>query len=294
MASFQPYSFSDKSYKKPLLPKKLREGVNLLYEWKVVKLLLGLMDIQSNIDARIIIQNTNYSSIPYSENHLITRNVITNASPSFNISQIKLYLEHNNRYQNQNFHEDLLNEFAAYFHKKTSSPLTSFLHIYRILERISYIFPLIYVSNSHNYVGTFNKVKNYFTKPDSELGFFRIFLKDFMENDVVFQSGTADFVFSHTNLSVNEVQFKLLKRYFGNKISSEVPNSSISIKYADLLDLIVELRNRYFHFKSAEVPNINQKEIIDEDVFFAIMNDTFLNWIAYIFFKIIEHNISRM
>lgn len=295
MPSFQTYSFVDKTYKNhSLLAKNLQEGNNHLFEWKVIKLLLGLMDINYNIDSQVIKQDMNYGYIPSQKNTLITCNIITNPISPYTIKQLKSYLGSPIRFQNQAFYEDVANELAAYFHKKTISPLAAFLHIYRILERISYIFPLTYVSSAQNYTGTFTTLKNYFKNPESELGFFRVFLDDFLKTDVLFQSGNANFLFQHTYPDINEKQFKLLKRLIGSKIAAEAPYNSISIKYADLLELIITLRNRYFHFKSADVSNITQKEIIEEDIFFAMLNDTFLNWIAYIFFKIIAHNMSRM
>ena len=81
--------------------------------------------------------------------------------------------------QNQKFFERLTQEFNNYyFYQNRRSFTTAFAFIYRILETISYAFPLIYATKTNDFRGTYTLLKDYMSgnKDKGELGFFKSFI----------------------------------------------------------------------------------------------------------------------
>lgn len=90
---------------------------------------------------------------------------------------INKYITSNRR--NHFVHGELLSELTNALIWLETSPIESFVHIYRTLEFISYSFPLIYASKSMDYRGSYEKLKKFMSgDSDGELKFLKTFLKE--------------------------------------------------------------------------------------------------------------------
>ena len=96
-------------------------------------------------------------------------------------------------YKNSGFYIELYNELASmHIAYMEGEFFKSFIHIYRILERISYAFPMIYARKSSDFSKSYGLLKSFLeTKDTGELGFFKnalsVIYKDDDTLDITFE-----------------------------------------------------------------------------------------------------------
>ena len=62
-----------------------------------------------------------------------------------------------------------------------------------------------------------------------------------------------------------------------------------------LLSFIVNLRNRYFHLASGGYnENISSRQLSESDIFFEIINDIGMNWVAQIYLEILILSVEDL
>ena len=260
----------------------------------LIRLLVGTLRITNLYSTDSFDQHTNYSILGKPINLPISTRPISNClSPDYEISDICSYID-KTRYVNNDFYLHLLEELSSYFYKKSKSSHTiCFLHLYRALEYISYSFPLIYASISREYYGSFNKLKSYFVDASkSELVFFEEFTRKLL--DVGLLQTPLTFNFNTLSPDINRNHFQIIKQILTpENIDNEAANVSITTSYQHLLRLAIDLRNRYFHFAVGGQRNIRSTEIIENDIFFLLINEELLNWISIIYFEMLASSIEK-
>ncbi len=262
-------------------------------EAKLIRLLLGTVIVTNNYSTESFDQFKNYSDLGISDNSTVsTRPIRECLMPEGDLSSLCTYLD-KTKNSNNNYFLNLLEEITSFFYKKNKgSHTTAFLHLYRAIEYISYSFPLIYASVSREYYGSFNKLKNYFDTSKSELLFFDEFVKKLLDEGLL--DTPLTFNFNTLSADINRNHFQIIKQILeAERIDNEVPNVSITTSYKHLLKLSIDLRNRYFHFAVGGKRNIRATEIIENDVFFSIINDDILNWICMIYFEILLVSVIK-
>jgi hypothetical protein len=171
----------------------------------------------------------------------------------------------------------------------------AFIHIYRILEHISYVFPLLYISKTNDFVGTYNKFKSFYNiqsgDQKGELGFFKTFLTLSLK-----ETTFAPFVSLIVKFClIGEDEYK--KRYYTilcksvdeNQIKqTSVENETFEICWPIIPQLIINLRNKYFHYTNRSIDNISSEEIVDSDLFFGNVNHHFIKWFSTLFVIILN------
>lgn len=202
-------------------------------------------------------------------------------------------------YQNKQFFERLTQEFNNYYYYESKgSHTTAFAYIYRILETISYAFPLIYATKTNDFKGTFNLLKDYISgsKDKGELGFFKRFVKVVFEPDPAIKSSITIEIYGETE----EIQ----KKFF-DAILKACPDPDIydaadteeprrlSIKFTDYSSFIINLRNRFFHLFNSGQPNLDSDDVLDADAFFSQMNKKSMYWISFLMIEILKINIAK-
>ena len=263
----------------------------------VIRLLLGLSSFTNTITSTKFDQMFNYSDLGIGDNrilHSISTKIIKNCfEPEVKINLVCDYLKET-KILNKVFFENLLIEITSYFQRsQEGSHTTAFLHLYRIIEFISYSFPLIYASISREYYGSFNRMKNYFDKAKNELLFFDNFLNDLLGGKNLLESH-LEINFNSFDSDLNKNHFRIIKSILNNEmIIEEVQDTSISIKYEHLLFLTINLRNRYFHFAVGGQRNIRTAEIYESDLFFQLINEDVMNWISVIYFEILKISSTK-
>lgn len=292
MANFSYHECIDNRFLRHLKP-QFSFAAPLANEVILIRLLVGTLRVTNLYSTDSFDQHNNYSILGRPTNTPVSTRPITNClAPEYGINDICSYID-KTRYVNNEFYLHLLEELSSYFYKKTKSSHTiCFLHLYRALEYISYSFPLIYASVSREYYGSFNKLKNYFDTSKSEILFFDEFTKKILETGLLETPLTFNFNTLSPNLNKNH--FQIIKQILtADNIDNEVANVSITTSYQHLLKLAIDLRNRYFHFAVGGQRNIRSTEIIENDVFFLLINEELLNWISIIYFEILGVSIDK-
>lgn len=288
-------------YKESILPQYLRhipDSVNLnktsYVEAKLIRLILGTCQVKSNNADITLNQNKNYCNALGTLNTNPTSRTFKNLVSPLTLSDIDKYLQ---KVKNTNYLliNDLLVEFSYFFLNENKGNHTSaFIHLFRILEFISYSFPLIHASTSKNYYGTFNSLKKFFTQDGGELSFLIKFVNKLFETDPILNT-EVDIEVRYTIKP--EVQTKIYKSYkrvlMSDKITFDDSTETFSFEYQYFIELIRSLRNRYFHFAVGGQKNIRSTEIEYPDIFFKQINDCAVNWLSIIYFEIFKTMVDK-
>jgi hypothetical protein len=295
MANIEAYQYHEGIETRYLrhLPTQLNLSNNLSEECLLLRILLGTIDIEHVSSGTLISPNRNLGIIGSPVLSPRSTQVIRSTFPSNEKLDNLFQHLYSTKYTNKAFFKEILNEISAYFYQNNrESDTTAFLHLYRVIEYISYSFPLIYASISRDYYGTFDKLKNYFSESKDELKFFDAFVSS------LFQDNTGDnlatLYMSSSNPDVNQNHYNIIRKYLKpEQIDSSTPYSDITTYYKCVFDLTIKLRNRYFHFAMGRQKNIKSTEIVDSDVFFRMVNPIILNWISVIYLEILRESIKQ-
>lgn len=182
------YEDSLNNIKNDNLPSQLVISERTSNEAILIRLLCGTLKIKYFIeeDQIEINQHNNYSVPGIEENSIFKDEIIKDFFSLEDYTKLKKkiidkYINSNRK--NHFVHEELLSELTGAIIWMRSSPIESFVHIYRSLEFISYSFPLIYASKSMDYRGSYEKLKKFMSgDSDGELKFFKIWFSDILSS----------------------------------------------------------------------------------------------------------------
>lgn len=211
----------------------------------------------------------------------------------------KIFKDKKFLHQNQSFFDRLNNEFSNYYYyDNKQSHTTAFAYLYRILETISYAFPLIYAAKTDDFKGTYNFLKDCISgnKDKGELGFFKSFIKVVFENDPLFES----------SITINiDAESEDIQQSFFNSFMKACPDPStydatdheeprkLSVKFSEYSSFIICLRNKFFHLFNSGQPNLQSDDILDADHFFKLVNKQTTYWISLVLLEILKHSIIK-
>jgi len=203
-------------------------------------------------------------------------------------------------YQNFEFFKQLNLEFNNFFYyENKKSHTTAFVYIYRILEIISYAFPLIYASKTTDFKGTYTFLKSCLSvnseKDKGELGFFKSFIKVVFKEDPLFESSITINVNGDTE-DIQEIFFNAFKKSCSINIfdsnDTEEPRK-IAVKFSEYSSFIINLRNRFFHLFNSGQPNLQSDEIIDSDYFFSLVNKQSMSWLSLVLLEVLKFTLEK-
>lgn len=186
----------------------------------------------------------------------------------------------------QNYYRELTLEVLHYAHRsKRGQHTVAFLHLYRFLERVSYVFPITYALKSEDFKGTYDSFRAYIAGEKSgELKFFQKFQTVAIEKDV--REASMRFDFQSLPFDGEKSGYALVKKFSSDIcFMSENINRDITIQSQGVVELAINLRNRFFHASSGHTENVSLVELADPDGFFARINENFLNWLAIVYFQ---------
>lgn len=304
MPAFQQFKY------KECLPNR---SVNALPNYLVVKhnsndevlllrLLTGTLEIQNVTSGKTFNQRINYSKFDFEANSILSAKIIIDVfkNESIRLPLVETYYKNCFRYGNRALFKNLLLELTNYFHQKeVKSDALAFLHLYRAVELISYCFPLYFASKSSSYEKTYTSLKEFFTKVDSELNFFKKFVNEHLfKNDTTILDIHLSIPINAPNPILQEHYFKAIKKLCENNNSinliSSTPFSEIVITRRSLTSLIYDLRNRYFHLLTGDFNhNFSSGELPEINYFYRNVNDKIMNWITQIYFEILLTTIDE-
>lgn len=252
------------------------------FQYLLARLLIGAMQItKGTIHFQ---QGIDYSTLPQSNQNKSPVSAFFDFLQSASIGgtaqrYVKVTLA-----DNRDFFREVLAEFSNYFiQTRRLNHATAFVHLYRILERISYSVPLLYCATQKDFVGTFNDLKSLF-KDDipGELGLF----KKFLEQGRFIDRLKLDAALPITFVSINGYQgayFNLTDRLYKHFQSTDAATHQMEVQFKNIPNLLVAVRNRLFHARTGDgQSNVKMQEVIDMDEYLGCLNPIFCNFLAIV------------
>lgn len=294
------YTYKDPLFKGSTPNKFLRvESDNPILT--IYRLISGTVDCSDSFSGKKYNFRTNYCYFPYKENERIIQSTILNVMPEeIRIGDLNLY------FKRSRFNTDFYKLINAELIKclvatKEDRHLEAFFYLYRIIEGICYSIPLIYVSKNKKYTNSYNQLKSFFSNNESgELSFFRKFIEITFNKEDFYQL-TIDVEFSGIN--IDEIREKYFMLYTskmestqrGNKKSEfVVGENSIEVSFIGFYDLLIVIRNRFFHFtQGAGKENIKSTDVIYPDYFFKPIIHHGINWVSIIILELIKFDFEK-
>jgi len=240
------------------------------------------------------------------EKNLSLNNIIHLLSNKTSFIKLQKYLEDLNledlneliidrkiSFRNKAFYDNLANEFFNFYYFTYKENHTiAYLHLYRILEYISYTFPLLYSLKTKDFSKSFDSLRTLFSgeKDKGELKVFKDFIVEIFSKEKNYERMTIDINIISNSDEYNEKIFKTLKNICSKDIfdsTYEVENSKLSVKFTEFSSFIITIRNRFFHLKNSQASNIHSIDIIDSEHFFSLINKKCAYFISLLTFEII-------
>ena len=275
-----------------------QQSVNVLNstcteENKLIRIFLGTAVIVHLSSGKRIPQSTNYSVLGAPTVTGRTYKVIEAQLAVYDVTPMEVDKLLRKTLSQRAYYQDLLSEICnVLWRTKTGEHTLAFLHLYRFLEHISFAFPLLYAARTSDFNGAFASLKELLSDAEKkELSFFRKFVETSIEAHL--RSQTVKVVFNDVDLgNRHAVYFAIKNQVSALSRTSTVLDTEIEIKYDGILDLCINLRNRYFHFAATNPQNISSSGIGDSDVLFSRVNQPILNWLAVLYFETLKHRVN--
>lgn len=270
---------------------RLPAGAEKSAQFVLLRLLLGSARIVK--EGRALRQTTNYSLVPFVLQNASGRDSVAQFCSDYGVRLDSTSLIKKSLSDNRKFFRDILVEFSHYFlHTERASHLAAFVSLYRVLERMSYSLPLLYCSTQRDFTKTFEELKRFFSGVKGELGFFRNFINlgSLVGRETLDILCEINFV---SSFGREQAYFDATKRCFDKFHIEDSSRAHFGVKFKDVGELLVAVRNRYFHLMSGGwKENISLTEIQDADEFFESLNPVFCNFLAVVTLSIIAHKYS--
>lgn len=244
-------------------------------------LLNGGFSIKKESDANTIPQKKNYTILGLDNAN--SKKILEYTST------LKKSIKPSNIYYNKNFYKALLVEFCACLYSwEQRQGITTFLHSYRILERIAYALPLLYIRKTHDFKNSFDTFKQFFQNIDQksgEINFFKKNLKTILkETELKF---TFDFQLTRKEKNVlvacldspNEIDFQ-----------EDGDSINFSLTIIQSINFLTNIRNNFFHALSGK-HHISLIDLPTPDTTLFKISQNFINMLSFLASKIIEDTI---
>jgi hypothetical protein len=209
----------------------------------------------------------------------------------------ELDLDALNRYlrkgvRQQAYYREISLEIVHFFFQRRNGRHTlAFLHLYRFLERIAFVFPITYAISSTDFKGTFSALKAYFAgDKGGELGFFARFQDAVLDPSLLSAPAEFDFDGLASQSRAYAIARGLVK---DDDVIDSKPESSMTLRFGAVAKFAIELRNRFFHAGSGHPGNISLIDVADPDAFFGRVNEHVANWFAVVYFQTLISKVER-
>lgn len=259
------------------------------FQYLLVRLLIGAMQVSKGTTK--VKQDYDFSTLPQCKQLRTPASAFADFLSSSNIGSNSQRFVKVTCIDNREFYRELLAEFANYFIQTgRENHTTAFIHLYRVLERLSYSVPLLYCATQTDFMGTFKEMKSLFKEElQGELGLF----KKFLDAEKFIDKLKLDATFFITFTSTNGYQsnfFNLTKRLYTAFESIDPANHQVELKFKNIPNLLISIRNRIFHARTGDgQSNAKMQEILDSDEYFKCMNSVFCNFLSIVTLQTIAY-----
>jgi hypothetical protein len=262
----------------------------------ILRLLSGNVELTHNYSNSVMNSRVNYFSGDLVRANNWKREFPVLFSEDTTAEDLSIFIQ-NTKYVNRSFYSAILAEISQFIlHTKRGSHTSAFIFLYRILEKISYAFPLIYASKTQDFLRSFGHLKELMVgdKEKKELGFFKAFIGMLYENDSISDT-SIDIKLNSNEPQVREQMYKSLKEVIDNSIIHEDSNEYdvLAIKYTDMGSFIINIRNRFFHNLNGGAKNIESDKVVDTDELFSFINPMAMHWISMVFLQVTAYSLSE-
>lgn len=258
----------------------------------LIQLVLGKTDIRDLSGKLLIKQNQNYTVLPDQKSGRTAYSILSSffgldITKSEERKTCNQFLLKDRR--NEFVYSQILNELSQYFVRNEDSPIEGFLHLYRILEFMSFCFPMIYASTTMNYKGSFDSLQKFFKGDSSgELKFFKKFIEALFKTEPLIMNYTYSQYIDVSNIA--DVESDL-----GRIVTPGLFNFSgntIEFEFRNVIDIFINIRNHYFHMLVGKGTYNFYNTNYDIKELFAGLNPAFLSWLIIIFTSIEQHGVE--
>ena len=262
----------------------------------ILRLLSGNVELTHNYTNKTIKSRVNYFSSDFSAFRNWKKEFPLYFSEDTTAEDLASFID-NTKYVNRSFYSVIISELSQFIlHTNKNSHTSAFIYIYRVLEKISYAFPLIYTSKTQDFQQSFNKLKDLMVgdSEKKELGFFKTFIEMLYRGDSISDT-SIDIIFSSSDSDVKRQMFtEVTKVIPANAIHGDTDEPDmLSIKYCEMGSFIISVRNRFFHNLNGGATNIESKKVVDSDELFSFINPMAMYWIAMVFLQIVSFSLSE-
>ena len=299
MARYNTFSYSEN------LPKRIQTQLpeNLIISGNrdpeillILRLLSGNIKLTHNYSNKSIKSKINYFSSNFSTFQNWKKDFPKLLSEDITADDVSIFI-YNTKYNNKSFYSGILSEVSHFMlHEKNKSHTSAFIYIYRVLEKISDAFPLIYSSKTQDFIKCFKDLKDLMSgsSDKSELKFFKAFILKLYKDDSISDT-SVDIKIDARNSDVKEQIFKTMKEVSGEQMLHEdtVEYDTLAIKYCEMGSFIISIRNRFFHNSNDRSNNIESHRIVDSDEFFSFINPMAMYWISMVFLGVTSYSLSE-
>ena len=252
------------------------------YQYLLVRLLLGTATVSRGTTRSK--QGTDYSSLPATAQTKTPAIAVKDFLKSYSIGGNVNKLIKVTSADNREFYKEILSEFLNFQIQAVRGNHTSaFVFLYRILERISYSVPLLYTSTQSDFRGTFKDLKSILNADiDGELGLFKKFLGKGRFIDPIKLQVTQKITFA-TNSGHGAKYYDLTCNRYTNFTSRDPITHEVEIKFSDIPELLITIRNRFFHSRTGDGrDNITSIEMPESDEYFWKINPIIASFLAIV------------
>lgn len=261
---------------------KIPKNAEQSYQYLLIRLLLGTATVsRGRVRGKQVID---YSSLPAISQTKTPAISMKDFLSSYSIGSNVARLIKVTRADNREFYKEILSEFINFQIQKMSGSNTSaFVFLYRILERVSYSVPLLYASSQSDFRGTFRDLKSILNADvDGDLGLFKKFLNQGKFIDAIKLQVPQKIAFA-TSTGNGTNYYKLTCDKFQKFTSTDQGALEVEIKFVDIPDLLITIRNRFFHSRIGDGRNnITTIDMIDSDEYFGKINPIIASFLAIV------------
>jgi hypothetical protein len=264
----------------------------------ILRLLSGNVELKHNFSNKKVKSRVNYFSSDLSSFNNWKIEFPNLFSEDVKASDISIFIN-NTKYKNKVFYSGILSELSQFIlHEKNRSHTSAFIYIYRILEKISYAFPLIYASKADDFRNSYQNLQLLMggekSKDKGELAFFKTFIINLYQGDSI-QDTSVDININVSNSDVQKQMFQSLRLILSDSMvhSDSIEFNKLSINFCEMGSFIVTVRNRFFHNKNGGHKNLDSNFIVDSDKLFSFINPMAIHWLAMVFLQITTYSLSE-
>ncbi|HEH9416416.1 TPA: hypothetical protein SIA31_004421 [Aeromonas sobria] len=258
--------------------------ISSLHRLSSLLLLSGFGRIRDN-NGELIKLSTDFMSVPCQNATQFKVSNLINKIPNCSASEFRYFIK-NSALKNIDIHENIFREIShCLAHYENKRYISSFLHLYRLIEHAALYLPLVVIVAKGVNNLTFNQYKEVIdNKAKADLSVLKKFSVDVLNQNI--GNSNARYSFSSTSNPTGYVHILTGLLENPQQVVSSGPGY-VEVKYKHTDRLIVNFRNQFFHYLYHE-KNISLKQLDDPDEFLSACLPSFIGYFAFLYQELLK------